>query len=80
MVDNAPTLSKMTRGPLTPPMVLYRILGWIVVMRESWTSLAIVRGFHRQSLGRSFVEGAVKTGKARPQDVTGQKLPYELPG
>lgn len=52
-------------------MVLYRILGWIVVMRESWTSLAIVRGFHRQSLGWSFVDGAVKTGKAKSQDVTG---------
>lgn len=36
------TLSKITRGPLTPPTVLYRILGWTVVMRGSCTSLAIM--------------------------------------
>ena len=29
------TLSSMTRGPFTPPIVLYRILGWTVVMRGS---------------------------------------------
>lgn len=38
----SPTLSKMTRGPLTPPIVLYRILGRILVIRGSWFSEAIV--------------------------------------
>jgi len=29
------TFSRITNGPLTPPMVLYLILGWIAVMRGS---------------------------------------------
>lgn len=43
-----PTLSRMTKGPLTPPMVLYLILGCILVMRGSSTLVAIAevqRGF-----------------------------------
>ena len=35
------TLSSITNGPLTPPTVLYRIRGCMVVMRGSWTSFAI---------------------------------------
>jgi hypothetical protein len=32
------TLSRTTNGPLMPPMVLYRILGWTDIMRGSITS------------------------------------------
>jgi hypothetical protein len=31
-------LSSTTNGPLMPPMVLYRILGWTDIMRGSITS------------------------------------------
>jgi hypothetical protein len=32
------TLSTMTNGPLIPPMVLYLILGWTLIIRGSTTS------------------------------------------
>ena len=41
---DAPTLSKITKGPFTPPIVLYRIRGWIVVMRGSCISFAMLDG------------------------------------
>lgn len=43
------TLSRITNGPLTPPMVLYRILGVTEIMRGSTTSgiVAVVSGSGR---------------------------------
>ena len=36
------TLSRMTSGPFTPPMVLYRIRGWTDIMRGSRLDMAAV--------------------------------------
>jgi len=35
-------LSRMTRGPFTPPMVLYRIRGWTDIMRGSRLAMLAV--------------------------------------
>jgi hypothetical protein len=49
------TLSRTTNGPLMPPMVLYRILGWTDIMRGSITSgmMAVVSASCRgETVGR----------------------------
>jgi hypothetical protein len=58
-VSKLRTLSRITNGPLTPPMVLYRILGVTEIMRGSTTSgiVAVVSGSGRCSIARSEIEG-----------------------
>ena len=58
-----PTFSKMTSGPFTPPMVLYRIRGRMLIIRGSTVSGAIIGGRAKEGI-RCEAEG-------RDSDVAG---------
>jgi hypothetical protein len=53
------TLSRITNGPFTPPMVLYRIRGVTEIMRGSTTSgiVAVVGGLERECVTRARFRG-----------------------
>jgi hypothetical protein len=56
-----PTLSRMTNGPFTPPMVLYRNLGVTFIIRGSRSAIVVGRMRDRGEIPSRFVDMGVAT-------------------